>query len=88
MTYTKKQVFQQSIYQSNEIDSKHVFALRSEGKLQEAYQLATSLLESHGDDDWNKRAMAWVLVDIIKKEIAAHIFSISLTCLLCPFMIL
>lgn len=70
MTYTKKQVFQQSIYQSNEIDSKHVFALRSEGKLQEAYQLATSLLESNGDDDWNKRAMAWVLVDIIKKEIA------------------
>ena len=29
---------------------------------------------------WNNR--------IIKKEIAAHIFSISLTCLLCPFMIL
>lgn len=70
MAYTQKPVFQQSIYQSNEMDSKNVFALRSEGKLQEAYQLATSLLESNGDDDWNKRAMAWVLVDIIKKEIA------------------
>ena len=47
MAYTQKPVFQQSKYQSNEMDSKSVFALRKEDKLQEAYQLAISLLDSN-----------------------------------------
>ncbi|WP_367105230.1 tetratricopeptide repeat protein [uncultured Psychrobacter sp.] len=61
--------FNQSAHQSNAMDSKKVFALRKEGKLQDAYNLAVSLLNSDKDDEWNKRAMAWVLVDIIKLEI-------------------
>lgn len=69
MACSVKSVFKQSAYQSDGMDSKKVFALRKEGKLQEAYNLATSLLNSDKDDEWNKRAMAWVLVDIIKIEI-------------------
>ena len=69
MARSVKSVFKQSAYQSDGMDSKKVFALRKEGKLQEAYNLATSLLNSDKDDEWNKRAMAWVLVDIIKIEI-------------------
>lgn len=64
-----KSVFNKSAYQSDGMDSKKVFSLRKEGKLQEAYNLATSLLRSDKEDEWNKRAMAWVLVDLIKIEI-------------------
>lgn len=69
MARMRKSSFNQSAYQSNGMDSKKVFALRKEGKLQEAYNLAVSLLRSDKEDEWNKRAMAWVLVDLIKIEI-------------------
>lgn len=69
MARMRRTSFNQSAHQSNAMDSKKVFALRKEGKLQDAYNLAVSLLNSDKDDEWNKRAMAWVLVDIIKLEI-------------------
>lgn len=69
MARIRKSSFNQSAYQSNGMDAKKVSALRKEGKLQEAYNLATSLLNSDKDNEWNKRALAWVLVAIIKVEV-------------------
>lgn len=55
-------------------NSKEVFALRKEGRLDEAYQLAVQLNNAPDADIWASRALAWCLVDIIKRDFAAGCF--------------
>ena len=49
------------------MSSKRVTELRKAGDLEEAYQLAQSLLKSEPENIWNKRAMSWVCFDKLKK---------------------
>jgi hypothetical protein len=46
-----------------------IYALRKEGRLEEAYQLALRLYQHDSDDDINK-AFSWVLIDLCKKFIS------------------
>lgn len=45
---------------------KTVTQLRKSGQLEKAKQLATQLLAADSQNIWNRRAMAWVLIDQIK----------------------
>lgn len=46
--------------------SREVFALRKEGKLADAYKSAQQLVEIDHEDEWNIKALAWCLIDLIK----------------------
>ncbi|PWJ57301.1 hypothetical protein CLV98_1077 [Dyadobacter jejuensis] len=48
--------------------AKDVNVLRKNGQLTAAYQLAQELLTAQPHNIWNKRAMGWVLLDILKSE--------------------
>jgi hypothetical protein len=52
----------------NNISSKQVFAKRKEGYLDDAYQMATNLVEQQPNDEWNFKALAWCLIDLCKRE--------------------
>lgn len=54
------------------ITSKEVFAKRKEGALDEAYQMALQLTNQSSVDDWDFKALAWCLVDLIKREVNAE----------------
>jgi hypothetical protein len=49
-------------------------ALRQAGKLEEALLMANQALEAEPDNIWNKRAVAWVLYDYLKKNIQPESF--------------
>lgn len=51
--------------------SKDVFAKRKEGAIDEAYQLALQLMASPEVDEWDRKAMVWCLVDLIKRDAQA-----------------
>ena len=46
---------------------KEVKILRKEGEIHKAYKLAKQDLKNDPDDIWNKRSVAWVLYDYLKK---------------------
>lgn len=46
---------------------KEIKGLRHSGKLDEALQMATQALEADPENIWNKRAIAWVYYDYLKK---------------------
>ena len=48
--------------------SKDVFAKRREGALDEAYQMALELLQNPVVDEWDKKALAWCCIDLIKRD--------------------
>ena len=50
--------------------SKEVFARRKQGKIDEAYELALELVEAPGAGEWEQSALAWCLIDLIKRESA------------------
>ena len=50
--------------------------LREAGKLEEALQMAQQNLEAQPDNIWNKRAIAWVYYDCLKKNASPANFSI------------
>lgn len=50
---------------------KEIFALRKEGRLDEAYAEAKKALAVQADDAWMIKALAWVLYDMIKMEMKA-----------------
>lgn len=50
--------------------SKDVFAKRKED-IDEAYQLALQLMASPEVDEWDRKAMGWCLVDLIKRDAQA-----------------
>lgn len=48
--------------------SKEVFAARKAGRLDEAYLMALELMSAEVVDEWDKKAFAWCLVDLVKRE--------------------
>lgn len=48
------------------LTSKEVFAKRKEGKKEEAYNMALELMNINSNDDWNIKAFAYCLMDMIK----------------------
>ncbi|MDB9868061.1 hypothetical protein OAD24_09910 [Pseudomonadales bacterium] len=53
------------------ITYKDVFAKRKEGDVDEAYQLALLLMQSPQKHDFDSNALAWCLIDIIKRDVQA-----------------
>ncbi|EHN69884.1 DUF7017 domain-containing protein [Aliivibrio fischeri] len=50
------------------ITSKDVFAKRKSGQLDEAYQMAVELVKVNASDEWNFKALAWCLIDLLKRD--------------------
>ena len=53
------------------ITYKDVFAKRKEGDVDEAYQLALLLMQATQKHDFDSNALAWCLIDIIKRDVEA-----------------
>jgi len=53
------------------VSSKEVFALRKEGRLDEAYQMALQRMADPNKDAWDDKALGWCLVDLIKRDVKA-----------------
>lgn len=53
----------------NQENSQLVFAKRKEGKLDEAYQIGLRIIQNPNRSDWDEKAFAWVLIDLIKREV-------------------
>lgn len=51
--------------------SKEVFALRKEGRLDEAYQMALQRMNAPDKDAWDDKAFGWCLIDLIKRDVKA-----------------
>ena len=49
--------------------NKEVFAKRKEGALDEAYQMALILMQGPQISDWDFKAFAWCLIDLIKRGV-------------------
>jgi len=56
------------------MSSQQITKLRKEGKIQEAFELAQQLLQSDAENIWNRRAMAWVYYELLKKDTEANNF--------------
>lgn len=50
------------------ITSKDVFSTRKEGRLDEAYKMAIELINKPNNDEWDIKAFAWCVIDLIKRE--------------------
>lgn len=50
------------------ITSRDVFSTRKEGKLDEAYKMAIELINKPGNDEWDIKAFAWCVIDLIKRD--------------------
>jgi len=48
-------------------DAQQIRTLRRQGNLTEAYRQARQLLQTEPDNVWNRRALAWVYVDLLKE---------------------
>ncbi|WP_052501643.1 DUF7017 domain-containing protein [Thiomicrospira microaerophila] len=53
----------------NQENSQLVFAKRKAGMLDEAYQIGLRLIQNPNRSDWDIKAFAWVLIDLIKREV-------------------
>ncbi|MBC7705174.1 MAG: tetratricopeptide repeat protein [Rhodoferax sp.] len=53
------------------ITNKDVFAKRRAGAIDEAYQLALQLMGAQEVAEWDRKALGWCLVDIIKRDAQA-----------------
>ena len=54
------------------MDSRTVFELRREGKIQEAFNMALQLYQIDPDDAWNQSALAWPLIDLCKSALTQN----------------
>ena len=54
------------------VTSKDVFEARREGNLDRAYTMAKTLMEQPDPSQWDIRACAWCLIDLIKRANAMH----------------
>ena len=59
--------------------SQEVFALRKEGSLNEAYEMALAIVKDNPDDDWNIKALAYCLNDLIKRAVSQNNYSAAQT---------
>lgn len=53
------------------ITSSDVFAKRRAGAIDEAYAMALQLMSKPESDEWDRKAMGWCLVDLIKRDATA-----------------
>ncbi len=60
---------------------KEVKILRQEGNLKKALSLAKTDLEKNEEDIWNKRSIAWVYYDLLKKSLVENDLKKFLSCL-------
>lgn len=51
------------------ISNKEVFAKRREGAIDEAYKMALELMAAPQVDDWDRKAFAWCLIDLVKRDV-------------------
>lgn len=51
--------------------SKDVFAKRKAHQIDEAYRMAVQLINRPSHDEWDTRAFAWCVIDLIKRESSA-----------------
>lgn len=51
--------------------SKEVFAKRKAGAIDEAYQMALQVMAAPDVDEWDRKALGWCLVDLIKRDVQA-----------------
>jgi len=65
-------------HEYDENSSQHVFALRKDKKLLEAYNLAFKLYEEDPNDEWVERAYLWTLIAIVEQKISPSTPSIPL----------
>lgn len=54
------------------ITSKEVFAKRKAGQLDQAYKMALELIAENASDEWNVKALAWCLIDLIKRDATSN----------------
>ena len=54
------------------MDSRRVFELRREGKIQEALNMALQLYQIDPNDTWNQSALAWPLIDLCKATLVQN----------------
>ena len=54
------------------MDSRRVFELRREGKIQEALNMALQLYQIDPNDTWNQSALAWPLIDMCKAALVQN----------------
>ena len=59
--------------------SQDVFALRKAGSLDEAYSMALEVIEGDPNDEWNIKALAWCLYDLIKRAVSQNDYTIART---------
>lgn len=50
------------------ITSRDVFSTRKQGKLDEAYKMAIELINKPDNDEWDIKAFAWCVIDLIKRD--------------------
>jgi tetratricopeptide (TPR) repeat protein len=54
------------------MDTRTVFELRREGKIQEALDMALKLYQIDPDDSWTQSALAWPLIDLCKASLTQN----------------
>jgi hypothetical protein len=54
------------------MDTRRVFELRREGKIQEALNMALQLYQIDPNDTWNQSALAWPLIDMCKAALVQN----------------
>ena len=54
------------------MDTRTVFELRREGKIQEALDIALKLYQIDPDDSWTQSALAWPLIDLCKASLTQN----------------
>ena len=54
------------------MDTRTVFELRREGKIQEALDMALRLYQIDPDDSWTQSALAWPLIDLCKSSLTQN----------------
>ena len=57
--------------------SKEVFAKRKEGHIEEAYRMALELVNSNHHDDWNIKALAYCIIDMLKQAVKINDFTVA-----------
>lgn len=59
--------------------SQEVFALRKAGSLDEAYAMASEVIEAEPNDEWNIKAFAWCLYDLTKRAVSQNDYPLAKT---------
>jgi hypothetical protein len=57
------------------LTSKEVFAKRKEGQIAEAYNMALALADNNPHDEWNIKALAYCIIDMLKQAVNINDFT-------------